>query len=317
MELAELPAYRNGLVLSRIILAVAAVIAIAAIGIAITRNHANKTDSSASAQQSMAEPVADVPTMIGQLEARLRRDPGDAKGWAMLGWSYRETGRFPDAAAAYRRATMLAPADATNWSALGEALMLAGKGNAPAEADAAFAKALAADPEDPRARYFTGVRMDMSGDHKGAIALWTDILKESPANAPWAADVRDAIANVAQKNGIRVDLPGLAATPSPGADVAAQGIPGPTQDQMAAASSLTPGQQDAMVKSMVAGLAARLAADPKDADGWIRLMRARMVLGQHDEAKQALAAARSAFAGDGAQQERLNDAARMLGIPGA
>jgi cytochrome c-type biogenesis protein CcmH len=86
---------------------------------------------------------------------------------------------------------------------------------------------------------------------------------------------------------------------------------------MAAASSLTPGQQDAMVKSMVDGLAARLAADPKDADGWIKLMRARMVLGQRDEAKQALASARSAFARDGAQQQRLRDAARALGVPGA
>lgn len=313
--MAELPQHRNSPAFARIALVGAAVIALAAIGIAVTRNHADK---SAPAEQSASEPVADVPTMITQLEERLRANPGDAKGWAMLGWSYRETGRFADAATAYRRATALAPADATNWSALGEALVLAGKGDVPAEADAAFEKALAADPGDPRARYFTGVRMDMAGDHKGAIALWTDLLKKSPANAPWVADVRDAIANVAQKNGIKVDLPEpAAASASAGAEVAAQAIPGPTQDQMAAASSLTPGQQDAMVKSMVDGLAARLAADPKDADGWIKLMRARMVLGQRDEAKQALASARSAFARDGAQQQRLRDAARALGVPGA
>ncbi len=84
-----------------------------------------------------------------------------------------------------------------------------------------------------------------------------------------------------------------------------------------AAAQLPAGQQDAMVRGMVDGLARRLAASPKDADGWIRLMRAHMVLGEQREAGAALTSARAAFAGDAAQQARFGDAAKALGVPGA
>jgi cytochrome c-type biogenesis protein CcmH len=46
---------------------------------------------------------------------------------------------------------------------------------------------------------------------------------------------------------------------------------------------------------MVAMLAARLKADPNDALGWVRLMRAYTVLGETAKAKEALATARATF----------------------
>ena len=49
-------------------------------------------------------------------------------------------------------------------------------------------------------------------------------------------------------------------------------------------------------RAMVDMLAARLKADPNDALGWVRLMRAYTVLGETDKAKEALASARKAFA---------------------
>jgi cytochrome c-type biogenesis protein CcmH len=51
-------------------------------------------------------------------------------------------------------------------------------------------------------------------------------------------------------------------------------------------------------RAMVAQLAAELKADPHNAAGWRRLMRAYTVLGQPDAAKTALAAARKSFASD-------------------
>jgi cytochrome c-type biogenesis protein CcmH len=91
-------------------------------------------------------------------------------------------------------------------------------------------------------------------------------------------------------------------------------IPGPTPDQLAAASSIPPSQQDRMVQGMVERLAARLKANPRDADGWIQLMRSRMVLGQKDQAQAALKDGLAAFAGDSATQAQLKSAAAQLGI---
>ena len=274
----------------------------------------NRTETP-SASPAAAAPVGDVSTMIAQLEARLKQDPKSAQGWQMLGWSYFETGRYADSAKAYARAAALEPANATYWSALGEALVLSGPGGVTAEAEQAFRKALAADPKDHRARYFIGVKKDLAGDHKGAVEDWIALLKDTPAGAPWEQPVRELLDKVATANGI--DITGRVPPPSaPPVEAATAAIPGPTREQMQAATSLPPGQQDAMVRGMVDGLAAKLKADPKNADGWIRLMRARMVLGEQGAATQALREARAAFAGDAAEQARLSDAARTLGVPG-
>jgi cytochrome c-type biogenesis protein CcmH len=62
-------------------------------------------------------------------------------------------------------------------------------------------------------------------------------------------------------------------------------------------------------------LANRLKQDPKDADGWMRLMRAKMVLGETGAAREAHRSGLAAFQGDPAAQAKLNRAAEELGVP--
>jgi cytochrome c-type biogenesis protein CcmH len=42
---------------------------------------------------------------------------------------------------------------------------------------------------------------------------------------------------------------------------------------------MPPGDRAAMIQSMVDSLARRLEQSPRDADGWIKLIRSRVVLG--------------------------------------
>ena len=296
----------------RVALILAALIAAAAIGISIWKNRADIPSAPA---QAAAQPVGDVRTMIEKLEARLKDNPKDAQGWQMLGWSYFETGRYTDAAQAYRRAALLEPANATYWSALGEALVLSGPGGVTPDAEQAFKKAIANNPKDHRARYFIGVKKDLAGDHEGAIEDWIAVLKDTPAGAPWEQPVRELLEKVATAN--KIDISGRVPAPTapPADDVATAAIPGPTPDQLRAASSIPPSQQNEMVRGMVESLAGKLRANPRNADGWIRLMRARMVMNEPAAAAQALRGARAAFAGDTAQQARFTDAAKTLGVP--
>lgn len=310
----------NGANIGRIALILAGVIAIVAIGFAVARS-TGALDSTPAAPAPVA-PGTTAEQAITQLEARLKANPDDAEGWQMLGWSFFETGRYAEAVTAYRKAIALQPNNGEFWSALGEALALASNEKTmPADAVKAFQTAIAKNPQDPRARYFLGVNKDLAGDPKGAIEDWFALLKDTPSGAPWEADLRRTIAQVAEREKIDVKARLAAVTPAPATpgtpEVATAAIPGPTRQQMAAASSLPAGQQDAMVRGMVDSLAARLAQNPKDADGWIRLMRSRMVLGEAVQAKAALDTARKAFAGDGAQQSRFTAAAKELGVPGA
>jgi cytochrome c-type biogenesis protein CcmH len=50
-----------------------------------------------------------------------------------------------------------------------------------------------------------------------------------------------------------------------------------------AIAGMAPDQRDATIRSMVAGLAARLKDKPEDFDGWMRLSRSYTVLGERDK----------------------------------
>ena len=269
--------------------------------------------------------TAEIAQLITGLEKKVAQKPEDPQGWQLLGWAYFQTGRYADAATAYGKAVALKPDGAGYQSAWGEALVQAGNGAISPIAAAAFAKAKAQDPNDARARYFLGLAKQQAGDPKGALDDWFALLAESPADAPWVPQLRGVIDEVSKGAGIDVTARLAAIKPpaSGGASVAVPGLPtgaaaapGPTAQQMVDAQGMAPGDQQAMIRGMVDRLAGKLAANPKDEDGWLRLMRARMVLGEGAEAAKARDAALKAFAGDAAAQGRIRAAATELGIAG-
>jgi cytochrome c-type biogenesis protein CcmH len=107
-------------------------------------------------------------------------------------------------------------------------------------------------------------------------------------------------------------LAGVAAGAAPGAPAGV--MPGPSAEQVAGAAAMTAGDRQAMIRGMVEGLAKKLQANPKDEAGWLRLMRARSVLGDSAAAAKARNDALAAFAGDAATQARIRAAATEIGI---
>lgn len=292
-------------------LVLAGVAAVVALGVRYREGDDQGAAPSAAAPQTDA-PKGDVSQMVRALEAKLKANPKDAEGWRMLGWSYFNMSRFPDAARAYARATEQAPGDAGLWSALGETLIYAHKKGVDADAAHAFSRALEIDPKDARARYFMAVRQDLSGDHKGAIDAWIAVLRDAPTDAPYADSVRTLVTTVAKRE--KIDIAGrLPTAPSP-RTVASDAIPGPTTGQMQDAARMSPSEQDGMARAMVERLASRLTQQPRDEQGWIRLMRARMVLGEKPAAKAAYSKARAIFASDAAALGRIGAAAQELGV---
>ncbi|WP_296599967.1 c-type cytochrome biogenesis protein CcmI [Phenylobacterium sp.] len=267
-----------------------------------------------------AHPNGDVTAMIGQLEAQMRERPDNAEGWRMLGWSYMQTGRNAEAAVAYGKAAGLDPNNAEYLSAQGEAIVLSSDGAVTPAAEEAFRRAVTADPGDPRARYYLAVAKDQRGEREAAMNDWIALLKSAPPDAPWAVEVRTFVEKVAADRGIDIAsrLPAASAGQSPPqmAGPAMGSAPrGPTQEQMAAAQTMSEGDRQQMIQGMVSGLAARLKQNPKDRAGWERLLRARMVLGQTREAAADYRDASRAFAGSPADQQALRSTAQQLGVP--
>lgn len=297
-----------------IVLAAAGLIALAAVGIALFRS-GEGGEAPATAAAGNGQQTASIETMIPDLVQRLRADPDNDQGWFDLGLLYREAGRFAEAEQAFRRAAELRPRNADYAAYRGEALVLLARGDPPAEAEALFRRALELQPGHAQALYYLATLRDFRGDHRGALDALIALLRDAPTGAPWQAQVRAAAEAIAERN--RIDIAGRLPPPRPAApdSAAAAGIPGPSREQLDAARAIPPSQQNEMARGMVERLAARLRASPRDEEGWIRLMRSRMVLNEPQAAAASLRSALAAFEGDAATQQRLRAAAAGLGVP--
>src|SRR6266498_3034256 len=89
-----------------------------------------------------------------------------------------------------------------------------------------------------------------------------------------------------------------------------------SDEQVTASSQLGPEQRRAMIEGMVERLSERLHRDGADVEGWLRLVRSYLVLGQPEKARAAVIDARRALAGDAIKLRRLDDLLRGLGLEG-
>ncbi len=224
----------------------------------------------------------------------------------MVGPVYMRLGRYDDAVKARRNALRLLESTAVREADLGEALTGAANGIVTAEAKAAFDRALRLDPGDFRARYFSGLAAEQDGRPKDAAEIWRRLLEGAPGDAGWTGFVREAL--------LRVD-PGATLPPSR-PNAASPDAPGPGAADIAAASQMSPEQRDTMVRGMVARLAERLKQDGSDVEGWLRLLRAYMVLGDKEQARASAGEARRALEGNADGLRRLDDAIKGLGLEG-
>lgn len=214
--------------------------------------------------------------LIPFLIQRVRQYPNDATAWRYLGQAYMAARDPGNAARALGRAISVeGQGDAELDAAYGEALVMANKGAITPEAEAAFQAAVKADPSNVPARFYLGEGRLAKGDRAGATQIWQSLLNDIPVTS--------------RLHQLLVDRLALASGQAPGG-----AAPDPRQ--------------------MVAQLAARLKADPNDALGWVRLMRAYTVLGETDKAKEALATARKTFADNPDAQTAFNTAAKALNL---
>jgi cytochrome c-type biogenesis protein CcmH len=231
--------------------------------------------------------------MVAQVEAHLEKNPADGRGWTVLAPVLARLGRYDDAVRAYRNAITYAGDSAERRSDLGEALAGAAGGVVTAEAKAEFERAVAQSAGEPKASYFLGLAAEQDGRQADAAAIWRGMLAKAPADAPWRPLIEAALARVGEP-----------------------AAPALSSDAMAAAKDMNEADRGAMIRGMVDRLATRLKQNGDDVEGWLRLVRAYMVMGERDKALSALAEARQAVASDAERLRQLNEGLKNLGLDG-
>jgi cytochrome c-type biogenesis protein CcmH len=235
--------------------------------------------------------------MITQVEAHLEGNPDDVRGWQVIAPVYLRLGRFDQAVAAERKLLALQGENAEREADLGEALTAAANGVVTEEAKAAFEKAAKLDPEQLKAQFFLGMAAQQDGNKQKAAEIWNALLAKAPPGAPWAETVREALAQIG-------------AAPA----AAANTQPGPSAADVAAASQMSEKDRAEMIRGMVARLADKLKTDGNDLEGWQRLLRAYVVLGDRDKAQAAAADAKKALASDPGKLHDIEDVIKNLGL---
>ena len=289
----ELPA-RSNLVLRRASVVVALVgLPVAAVMFYLALGSPRLGDFPLASRARTADVNQPLENMVAQVVAHLEKNPADARGWTVLAPVLARLGRYDDAVGAYRNVINYAGDSAERRADLGEALALVAGGVVTAEAKAEFERAVAQDAEEPRANYFLGLAAEQDGRKADAAAIWRAVLAKAPADAPWRPLVQDALTRV-------------------GGSVA----PPLSTEAMAVAKDMSDPDRNEMIRGMVDRLATRLKQNGNDVEGWLRLMRAYMVMGERAKAASALTDARQAVASDAERLRQLNEGAKNLGLDG-
>ncbi|PWE58198.1 c-type cytochrome biogenesis protein CcmI [Metarhizobium album] len=248
----------------------------------------------------LANPGNDMGILVTKAERHLAQNPEDGQGWDLLAPIYYRSLRLGDAELAYRNAIRLLGGNAERWNGLGETLIAAADGIVTDDARAAFEEALKLDGSNFRTKFYLALALEQTGKQAEAKAAFETLAKESPADAPWIPLVNEHIA----KNG--------------GAPLATAGaekpLGNPTAEDVAAAENLEAGDRQQMIEGMVASLDAKLREDPKNIEGWMRLIRSYGVLKQPDKAADALKRGLAVFPADSAEGKQMLALAQGMGI---
>ena len=210
--------------------------------------------------------------LVARAEAHLAEKPDDVRGWQVLAPVYSRMGRDQDAAQAWANVLRLAPKMPEVRANLAESLVAVAGGVVTEEASRLFSEELEANKASAKARFYLAMAKGQEGRHTEAVELWDELISGGTDQSPWMEAARTFREESARLAGI---------APAQGSQ------PGPTAEQVEEAASLSTEERNEMISSMVANLAGRLEEDPSDLEGWKRLVRAYIVLGNSDAAKQA------------------------------
>ena len=231
--------------------------------------------------------------LVERVETHLAANPDDEQGWEVVAPVYQRMGRYDDAVRAFESIIRLRGDSEQRLSDLGEAIVLSQDGVVTQRAEKLFERAIALDATAIRPRFFLAMGLNQESKFKQAAQAWEALLEEATPQSAWAPGALDQL-NMARSQ---------------------MGLP-PAEPSNSAASimSLSQPEQQEMISTMVAGLAAKLEENPGELADWLRLIRSYVVLDRPDEAVEALRKAETQFASDQSAMTALNDMAGSLGL---
>lgn len=135
-----------------------------------------------------------IDAMVGQLAARLERNPQDGEGWILAARSLATLGRFDEASSAFARAVVLFPDRAQLLADYADTLAAARGGSLRGEPEQLVDRALRLEPDNPKALALAGKIAFDDKEFGKAVDYWQRLQGSIPAGSEFAERVRASIA---------------------------------------------------------------------------------------------------------------------------
>ncbi len=250
------------------------------------------------------------------LDAAIQLDPKNVSARFYEGLAAEQDGNREEAAKIWRALLAEAPEEAQWAGFVRQALARvesSGTAQAPTSSTGApNAPSASAPPQEQMIRAMVerlAARLQQDGsDADGWVRLLRSytVLGESEKARAALADARRALQSEPEK---------LRRFEEGAKDLGVPQTSAPTTSAANSPSTSAP-PQDEMIRAMVERLAARLQQDGSDPDGWVRLLRSYVVLGESEKARATLTDARRALQSDPDKLRRFEEGAKSLGIDG-
>jgi cytochrome c-type biogenesis protein CcmH len=150
--------------------------------------------------------------MVAKLAERLKNQPNDAEGWAMLGRSYNVLGRLDEALVAYRKSYAINPNDPSLLADLADAVAIKNNRSLAGEPLKLARRALELDPKHVKALALVGTEAFERKDYAGAVKLWERAVAAAPADSDMAQQLQGGIAEARRLGNLG---PAAAVAPAP------------------------------------------------------------------------------------------------------
>ncbi len=130
-----------------------------------------------------------IASMVARVEARVKADPQDLKGWTTLGKSYGVLGRYQDSAVAYGKAVAIDSSDVNLMINYANAVIKADDPQLYSQARDFFKQMLDKNPDNVDTLFLSGLMARAAGDKMAAKQYWQKLLPLLPADSPAALNV--------------------------------------------------------------------------------------------------------------------------------
>jgi len=232
---------------------------------------AQRTKNNSASPEMIAE--------VAKIQAYLVENPDDVPGnidaWRALGQYQTDLQNRVKAAEAFQHWFEL---DGDNIDAalmFSESLIMLSDGRISPAALLALDRAQKIQPDNPGVRHYLALAEYQAGNVDQALVNWQALMAASAPDAPWRRSVQRWIDKAKNDLGIAVANSTAIAPPL-------------SEANRKAIAEMSPEEQEALIKSMVARLAQKMEDNPENIDGWFRLAKAYMMLGQKPDAIKSL-----------------------------